>query len=152
MTQVKLNEKALHKLIAESIVKILKEERSEDVDNKIIDLISFLHNAQKPVREIHWNTDKYALHMVTDESIDELCSWEDSLAETFISGKDIKLLINETKPSSNEDYKSILAELCDMASDIRSLISDKSAYNNINAIIDEILEKSKQLLYKGELK
>lgn len=151
MTQVKLNEKALHKLIAESIVKILKEERSEDVDNKIIDLISFLHNAQKPVREIHWNTDKYALHMVTDESIDELCSWEDSLAETFISGKDIKLLINETKPSSNEDYKSIMEELIKLASEIKEMISDNKDYDNICAVVDEILETSNQLIYKAQL-
>lgn len=151
MTQVKLNEKALHKLIAESIVKILKEERSEDVDNKIIDLISFLHNAQKPVREIHWNTDKYALHMVTDESIDELCSWEDSLAETFISGKDIKLLINETKPSSNEDYKSIMEELIKLTSEIKEMISDNKDYDNICAVVDEILETSNQLIYKAQL-
>lgn len=151
MTQVKLNEKALHKLIAESIVKILKEERSEDVDNKIIDLISFLHNAQKPVREIHWNTDKYALHMVTDESIGELCSWEDSLAETFISGKDIKLLINETKPSSNEDYKSIMEELINLASKIKEMISDNKDYDNICAVVDEILETSNQLIYKAQL-
>lgn len=151
MTQVKLNEKALHKLIAESIVKILKEERSEDVDNKIIDLISFLHNAQKPVREIHWNTDKYALHMVTDESIDELCSWEDSLAETFISGKDIKLLINETKPSSNEDYKAIMEELINLASEIKEKISDNKDYDNICAVVDEILETSNQLIYKAQL-
>ena len=151
MTQVKLNEKALHKLIAESIVKILKEERSEDVDNRIIDLISFLHNAQKPVREIHWNTDKYALHMVTDESIDELCSWEDSLAETFISGKDIKLLINETKPSSNEDYKTIMEELINLASEIKEKISDNKDYDNICAVVDEILETSNQLIYKAQL-
>ena len=53
MSQYKLTEKQLHSLIAESIVRILKEDRSEDIDNKIVNLISYLHNAQKPVREIH---------------------------------------------------------------------------------------------------
>ena len=129
MSQYKLTEQQLHSLIAESIVKILKEDRSEDIDNKIVNLISYLHNAQKPVREIHWNTNEYALHMVTDETIGDLCEWEDSLAETFVSDRDIKLLINDTKPSSSEDYKSIMTELCDMASDIKNSISDKKEYD-----------------------
>lgn len=151
MAQIKLTEQQLNSLIAESINRILKEERSNDIDSKIVNLISYLHNAQKPVREIHWNTNEYALHMVTDETIDALCEWEDSLAETFISDRDVTFLINDTKPSSKE-YKSIMSELCDMASEIKESISDKKEYDNTCAVLDEILEKSNQLLYKNQLK
>lgn len=151
MAHIKLTEQQLNSLIAESINKILKEERSNDIDDKIINLISYLHNAQKPVREIHWNTNEYALHMVTDETIGALCEWEDSLAETFMSDRDVTLLINDTKPSSKE-YKSIMSELCDMASEIKESISDKKEYDNTCAVLDEILEKSNQLLYKNQLK
>ena len=152
MAQVRLNEQQLQKCIAESIKRILKEETEREIDDKIVDLISFLHNAQKPLREIHWNTRELELHSATDEAIGDLFGWEDSLAETFINNRDIKLTINENKPSSSEDFKAILNELCDLANEVRSLISDKKDYTNINAVIDEILEKSKQLLYKGELK
>lgn len=151
MSQYKLTEKQLHSLITESIVRILKEDRSQDIDNKIIDLISYLHNSQKPLREIHWNTNEYATHMVTDETIDDVLEWEDSLAETFISDSNIELILNEIKPSSKE-YKTIMEELCNKASEIKDSISGNKNYDNICAVLDEILETSNQLLYKSELK
>ena len=151
MLTVRFKEKQLNNLIKESIKKVLKEERSADIDDKIINLISYLHNSQKNIREIHWNTNEFALHMVTDETISHLFGWEDSLAETFISGRDIELTINDTKPSSNE-FKTIMNELCDMCSEIKKEISDNKDYDNICAVVDEILEVSNQLLYKNNLK
>ena len=71
MQQIRLTDTYLRNIIMESVQRIL-EERSENTDSKIEELISFLHNAQKPVREIHWNTNEYALHMVTDETIEDL--------------------------------------------------------------------------------
>lgn len=152
MKRVKITEGQLRRMIAESLKSILKEERSEGVDSKIEDLISFLHNAQKPVREIHWNTNEYALHMVTDETIDKLLEWEDSLAETFIADRDTELKINEKKPSSSEDFKSIVKELYTLASDIKDSISGNKDYDNIAAVLDEILETCNSLLYKSQLK
>lgn len=149
---IKLNENDLRNMIAESVKRILKEERSEEVDNEIVNLISFLHNAQKPVREIHWNTKEYGHHMVTDEAIENLAEWEDSLAETFISDRDVDLKINEEKPSSNDDFKTIMKELYDLAGSVKEKISDKKEYDNICAVVDEILETTNQLLYKSELK
>ena len=152
MAKIRLTENELRRIIAESVRNILKEERSDEVDNKIKDLISFLHNAQKPVREIHWNTDEYALHMVTDETIDNLCNWEDGLAEAFMGDRDIELKISEKKPSSDTDFKDIINELVDLASDVKESVSGNKDYDNVCAVLDEILETSNQLLYKSELK
>ena len=152
MARIKLTESQLRRLVSEAVSRAINEERSDDTDSKIENLISFLHNAQKPVREIHWNTNEYALHMVTDETIDHLLEWEDSLAETFIADRDTELKINETKPSSSEDFKSIVKELYDLASDIKDCISDNKDYDNIAAVLDEILETSNSLLYKSQLK
>ena len=152
MARIKLTESQLRRLVSEAVSRAINEERSEDTDSKIENLISFLHNAQKPVREIHWNTNEYALHMVTDETIDHLLEWEDSLAETFIADRDAELKINETKPSSSEDFKSIIKELYDLASDIKDSISDNKDYDNIAAVLDEILETCNSLLYKSQLK
>ena len=150
MKTVKINEKRLYSIISESIVKILKEEKNADIDNKVVNLISYLHNSQKPLREIHWNTKEYATHMVTDETIDNILEWEDSLAETFISDSNVELTINETKPSSKE-YESIMEELCAKASEIKNNISENEDYDNLCAVLDEILEKSNQLIYKSKL-
>lgn len=152
MAKIKLTENELRRIIAESVRNILKEERSDEVDNKIKDLISFLHNAQKPVREIHWNTDEYALHMVTDETIDNLCNWEDGLAEAFMGDRDIELKISEKKPSSDTDFKGIINELVDLASEVKESVSGNKDYDNVCAVLDEILETGNQLLYKSELK
>ena len=107
-----MDKQILKRIVNESIKHVIKEETENE--NKIIDLISFLHNAQLPVREIHWNTRNNALHLLTDEVIKNLFEWEDTLAESFISSKSITLKINNTKPSSSEDLKSILNELIDL--------------------------------------
>lgn len=151
MRQIRLTEAYLQNLIKESIETIL-EERSENTDSKIEELISFLHNAQKPVREIHWNTNEYALHMVTDETIGDLLKWEDSLAETYLSDRDVTLTIGDKKPSSSEDFKSIVRELNDLASSVKESISGNKDYDNIAAVLDEIMETANALLYKSQLK
>lgn len=152
MEKIRLTESQLRNMILSAVKKTLNEERTDDTDNKIKELISFLHNAQKPVREIHWNTDEYALHMVTDEAIGDLCEWEDGLAEAFLGDRDIELKISDKKPSSDTDFKSIVNELVDLASDVKESVSGNKDYDNVCAVLDEILETGNQLLYKSELK
>lgn len=152
MAKIKLTESELRNMIMNAVKAQLNEERSEDVDSKIKELISFLHNAQKPVREIHWNTNEYALHMVTDETIGDLCEWEDGLAEAFIGDRDIELKISDRKPSSDTEFKTIINELVGLASEVKESISGNKDYDNVCAVLDEILETGNQLLYKSELK
>lgn len=152
MAHIKITESHLKSLIREAIYDILSEDRSDDVDSKIKDLISFLHNAQKPVREIHWNTKEYALHKTTDEAIDNLCEWEDGLAEAFKGDRDIELKIGDKKPSSDTDFKAIINELTDLASGVKESVSGNKDYDSVCAVLDEILETGEQLLYRGELK
>lgn len=152
MKTIRLTESSLRNIIMESVKRVLSEERSESVDSKIVELISFLHNAQKPVREIHWNTAEYALHMVTDETIDDLCEWEDGLAEAFMGDRDVNLKISDKKPSSSEDFKTIINELVDLASEVKENVSGNKDYDNVCAVLDEILETGNQLLYKTGLK
>ena len=152
MAKIRLTESELRNMIMSAVRRTLNEERSENIDNKIEELISFLHNAQKPVREIHWNTDEYALHMLTDATIGDLCKWEDSLAETYLADRDVELKISEKRPESSEDYKSIMKELGDLASDIKEDISGNKDYDNIAAVLDEIIETVNSNLYKSQLK
>ena len=153
MRQIRLTESRLRGMILEATRRaIMMEERGEETDSKIRELISFLHNAQKPVREIHWNTNEYALHMVTDETIGDLCEWEDGLAEAFLGDRDIELKISDRKPSSDTDFKSIINELVGLASDVKESVSGNKDYDNVCAVLDEILETGNQLLYKSQLK
>lgn len=152
MKKIRLTEGELRNIIMSAVRQRLNEERSDSTDEKIKELISFLHNAQKPVREIHWNTDEYALHMVTDETIDDLCEWEDGLAEAFMGDRDIELKISDKGPDSDTDFKSIINELVDLASEVKESVSGNKDYDNVCAVLDEILETGNQLLYKAGLK
>lgn len=152
MAKISLTESELRNMILSAVKRTLNEERSDETDNKIKELISFLHNVQKPVREIHWNTDEYALHMVTDEAIGNFCDWEDGLAEAFLGDRGLELKISDKKPSSDTDFKAIINELVDLASDVKESVSGNKDYDNVCAVLDEILETSNQLLYKSELK
>ena len=154
MEKIKITENDLKRLIRESVMRILKEEEennSGSATEKVVDLISFLHNAQLPVREIHWNTRNNALHLLTDETIDELLDWEDRLAETYLGGNSGELKINETKPESAE-FEGIMNNLIDLANEVRESVGDNKDYDNVNAIIDEILETANKNLYRGEFK
>lgn len=152
MKKIRLTEGELRNIILSAVKQRLNEERSDGTDEKIKELISFLHNAQKPVREIHWNTDEYALHMVTDETIDDLCEWEDGLAEAFMGDRDVELKISDRGPGSDTDFKSIINELVDLASEVKESVSGNKDYDNVCAVLDEILETGNQLLYKAGLK
>ena len=152
MAKIRITESELRNMIMSAVKKTLNEERSENTDSKIEELISFLHNAQKPVREIHWNTNEYALHMVTDETIGDLLKWEDSLAETYLADRDVELKVGEKKPESSEDFKSIVKELSDLASEVKEAISGNKDYDNIAACVDDIAETCNALLYKSQLK
>lgn len=152
MKKIRLTEGELRSIILSAVRQRLNEERSDSTDEKIKELISFLHNAQKPVREIHWNTDEYALHMVTDETIDDLCEWEDGLAEAFMGDRDVELKISDRGPDSDTDFKSIINELVDLASEVKESVSGNKDYDNVCAVLDEILETGNQLLYKAGLK
>lgn len=153
MAKIRLSENYLRQIIIENIRKALNEEEveNEGSNGKIVDLISFLHNAQLPVREIHWNTRNNALHLLTDETIDELLDWEDRLAETYLGSNDRELKINDTKPSS-EEFKGIMEELSDMAAKTRESFGNEKQYENINAVLDDILETTKKNIYRGEFK
>jgi len=142
-----INSNKIKNIVSESIRKVLKEENENN--NKIIDLISFLHNAQLPLREIHWNTRNNALHLITDETIKDLFEWEDTLAEAFISDTKINVKINSTKPNSNE-FSSILKELINLTNSIKTSMNESD--NGICAVIDDILEGCNKYLYRGEFK
>ena len=148
--KITITESELKNLISESVRRIIKEE--EERNGKIVDLISFLHNAQLPVREIHWNTRNNALHLLTDEAIGELLDWEDRLAETYLGSNLGELKINEKKPESSEDFKSIMEELVDLANEVKDGFGDSNEYDNVNAVIDEILETAKKNIYRAEFK
>ena len=153
MAKIRLTESYLRQIILENVRKALNEEEveSEASNGKIVDLISFLHNAQLPVREIHWNTRNNALHLLTDSAIDELLDWEDRLAETYLGSNDRELKINDTKPSSSE-FKGIMEELSDLATEVKESFGDSKQYENINAVLDEVLETAKKNIYRGEFK
>lgn len=141
----------INKIVNESIQKVIEEENEKT--NKIVDLISFLHNAQLPVREIHWNTRVESLHSTTNDFINDLFNWEDTMAESFIGSKNIDLKINDTKPSDVEGFNkkhltSILNELVNLTTEIKNSLNDSD--NGICAVIDDILEKSNKYLYKKD--
>lgn len=123
-------------------------ESTKEEASLVVDLISLLHHAQLPVREIHWNTRENALHLTTDEAIKSFLEWEDKLAEAFISDKNITLKINDTKPASNADFKGILKDIVKLTEEVKEKVKETS----IAAVIDDILEGCNKHLYRGQFK
>jgi len=144
--------KNIDRLIEESVKKAIKEETENNIsiNNQIVDLISMLHNSQKDLRELHWNTRNYARHKVTDEAVESVFEWEDTMAEAYIKNNSNELLINDTKPSE-KDFQKILEQISEMASTLKKNVSDRPEYDRMCAIIDEIVEKCSKMLYLSEM-
>ena len=90
--------------------------------------------------------------MATDEADDDLCEWEAGLAAAILVDRDIELKISDRKPESDTDFKSIINELVGLASKVKESVSGNKDYDNVCAVLDEILETGNQLLYKSQLK
>lgn len=140
-------------IINEAVNQALREEieSSKNIETKTTNLISMLHNCQKDLRELHWNTRNNAQHLATDKAIKSFFELEDRMAETFIGQSTDELLINDTKPSE-KNFEKILNEISEMASDLKKEVSDKNEYDRLCAVIDEICEGCSQMLYSGQMK
>jgi hypothetical protein len=46
----------------------------------------------------------------------------------------------------------MMEDLIDLANEVRDSLGDDNDYDNVNAIIDEILETANKNIYRGEFK
>ena len=102
-----------------------------------MDFINSLHGYCIRVKEIHWNTDSNAEHVLCDEIESDIHDLEDRFAECVMGITDKKVKIGDLKPllPHSNNLKGMLKELSDETTDIMNKIEKELGYK-INIIED----------------
>lgn len=119
------------------------------MDKKYIDFICSLHGYMIRVKEIHWNTDNNAEHLLCDEVEEAIHDLEDRFAECAMGITDKKIKVGDLKPMLPHatKLKDMLRELADETMDMKDNF-DGYQYSGLENICDDIMEMCGKYMYR----
>lgn len=115
---------------------------------EFIDFICSLHGYMIRAKELHWNTDNNAEHLLCDEIESEIHDIEDRLAECMMGLADNKFKVGDLKPMlpNAEDLKGMLNELEKETLDFKKGLGEDEA--GLENICDDLLEACGKFKYR----
>lgn len=119
------------------------------MDKKYVEFINLLHGYLIRVKEIHWNTDSNAEHLLCDEIQDCLMGGEDRFAECAMGmdGEHFKVGDLEPMLPNAEKLGPMLKELHGDIIDMKKELDDEEDGGLMN-ILDELLENCNKFRYR----
>ena len=114
-----------------------------------VEFICTLHGYLIRLKEIHWNTDNNAEHLLCDEISDDLSSCEDRFTECAMGLSDKHFKIGDLMPylPNAEKLMPMLKELEADIMDFRKTLQD--AETGLINIIDDMLESCGKYKYRA---
>lgn len=114
-----------------------------------IEFICTLHGYLIRLKEIHWNTENNAEHLLCDEILDELSSCEDRFTECAMGLSDTHFKVGDLVPylPNSEELKPMLKELENEINDFRKTLKDDES--GLTNIIDDMLESCGKYKYRA---
>lgn len=118
-----------------------------------MDYICGLHGYMIRVKEIHWNTENNAQHLLCDEIEDEIHDLEDRFAECAMGIEGKKVKIGQLMPMlpNAENLMPMLRELEEETISIKKKMDESKEGGLIN-ILDDILEMCNKYKYRSTQK
>ena len=119
------------------------------MDKKYVDFICSMHGYMIRVKEIHWNTDNNAEHLLCDEIESSIHDCEDRLAECMMGTTGKKIKVGDLKPMlpNNTDLKKMLQEFEGETIDFKKSMDEYKEAGLVN-ICDDILECINKFKYR----
>ena len=117
-----------------------------------VEFICTLHGYLIRLKEIHWNTDNNAEHLLCDEVSDDLSNCEDRFTECAMGLSDNKFKIGDLVPYLPNSVKLLpmLKELESEIKDFRKTLNENE--NGLTNIIDDMLEFCGKYKYRATQK
>lgn len=114
-----------------------------------VEFICTLHGYLIRLKEIHWNTENNAEHLLCDEISDELSSCEDRFTECAMGLSDTHFKVGDLVPylPNSEELKPMLKELETEINDFRKTLKDDES--GLTNIIDDMLESCGKYKYRA---
>jgi hypothetical protein len=119
-----------------------------------VDFICNLHGYLIRLKEIHWNTDSNAQHLLCDEISDTLADCEDRFTECAMGLTGEHFKIGDLKPylPNSTDLIPMLKELEKDVKDIRTKLDTNSNSFGLVNILDDMLEACGKYKYRATQK
>ena len=117
-----------------------------------VEFICTLHGYLIRLKEIHWNTENNAEHLLCDEILDSISDYEDRFTECAMGYTDVHFKIGDLVPylPNSEKLRPMLKELVGDIKDFRKKTKeDDYAYTNI---LDDMLEACGKFMYRATQK
>lgn len=113
-----------------------------------VDFICVLHGYTIRLKELHWNTNNNAEHLLCDEILDNLFECEDRFTECAMGLSDSHFKIGNLKPylPNSNDLKAMLNELEKDILDFRKTLKENE-YGLTN-VLDDMLESCGKYKYR----
>ena len=123
------------------------------MEKKYIDFICSLHGYCIRVKEIHWNTDNNATHLLCDDIEEEIHDLEDRFAECIMGESGKKFKIGDLKPllPNSEALMPMLRELEKEIIDMKKSLDEYKDGGLIN-VCDDLSEMRNKYKYRSTQK
>lgn len=117
-----------------------------------IDFICNLHGYLIRLKEIHWNTDNNAQHLLCDEISDSLADCEDRFTECDMGLSGSKFKIGDLKPylPNSRELIPMLKELEKDIIDMRDTLTENEC--GLTNVLDDMLEACGKYKYRATQK
>lgn len=120
------------------------------MEKRFVDFICSMHGYLIRIKEIHWNTNNNAEHLLCDEIQDCIADCEDRFTEGVMGLEGEHFKIGDLKPMlpRNNSLIPMLKELEGEVIDMESNLSEKK-YNGLINVLDELLENINKFKYRA---
>lgn len=122
------------------------------MDKKYIDFVCSLHGYMIRVKEIHWNTENNAEHLLCDEVESTIHDIEDRFGECMMGMTGNRFKVGDLKPMlpNAENLKEMLRELEMETNDFKKGIKENQG--GLANICDDLLENICKFKYRATQK
>jgi hypothetical protein len=114
-----------------------------------VEFICSIHGYLIRLKEIHWNTNNNAEHLLCDEILDSLSDCEDRFTECAMGLSNTHFKVGDLVPylPNSENLKSMLKELQQEILDFKKTLKDDES--GLINVIDDMLESCGKYHYRA---
>lgn len=119
------------------------------MEKKYVDFICSLHGYCIRTKEIHWNTENNATHLLCDEIMDSIDECEDRFTECLMGETGKKFKVGDLKPllPNSETLMPMLRELEKEVIEMKKSLDEYKDGGLIN-VCDDLLETCNKYKYR----
>jgi len=120
----------------------------------ILEYIKKIEGYRIRLREIHWEADHKSVHELSDSLMDDLLTYEDSIAEDMmgIIGYRIKVGTIVPKLPKSTELKTLISEIINDTMGVRKAIENMPLYFGIVSLMDECIHMLNKSQYLADFK